>query len=244
MNASKQLSPPNSSHRWTATASAAAYISQLIWDGELRRGTRIPQGEIAKNLGMSTVPVREALIRLAENGWVTLEPNRGAFVAPPTRQTLGELHDLSHLIFGYVVRRATERRTTASTEELRNVVARLADTDDPEEVWEIATDFNAQLCVIAEVSRAKQMLRSVSSLLPGSSFPIMPGAAGSVKQALPDIVEAISNGDAESAADIYLHLLKDNADSILEMLLERGVIKPEKKRPRRSAIVAQEDSGT
>src|SRR6185295_14079292 len=58
----------------------ADYIRQLVFSGELRDGQRVPQREIAQALGVSSVPVREALAALQREGVVTIEPNRGAFV--------------------------------------------------------------------------------------------------------------------------------------------------------------------
>ena len=59
---------------------AALYIRRLIFDGDLRPGTRVPQDEIAQTLGVSRIPVREALIALEREGWVTIELHRGAFI--------------------------------------------------------------------------------------------------------------------------------------------------------------------
>jgi len=47
---------------------AALYIRRLMFDGDLRPGTRVPQDEIAQALGVSRIPVREALIALEREG--------------------------------------------------------------------------------------------------------------------------------------------------------------------------------
>jgi DNA-binding GntR family transcriptional regulator len=64
---------------------AALYIRRLIFDGDLRPGTRVPQDEIAQTLGVSRIPVREALIALEREGWVTIELHRGALSTPSTK---------------------------------------------------------------------------------------------------------------------------------------------------------------
>src|ERR1039458_4203647 len=58
----------------------ASHIRRLIFEGELRAGMRVPQDAIANDLGVSRIPVREALIVLRSEGWVTNEMHRGAFI--------------------------------------------------------------------------------------------------------------------------------------------------------------------
>jgi len=67
---------------------AASYIRRLIFDGDLRPGERVPQDEVARVLGMSRIPVREALIALEREGWVTIELHRGAFVNAISQDTV------------------------------------------------------------------------------------------------------------------------------------------------------------
>ena len=67
-------------NRRTSGEAAALYIRKLIFDGYLRPGARVHQDDVAQALGISRIPVREALIALEQQGWVTIEPNRGAFV--------------------------------------------------------------------------------------------------------------------------------------------------------------------
>ena len=61
----------------------ASHIRWLIFDGSLRPGMRVPQDTIARNLGVSRIPVREALIVLEREGWVTIEMHRCAFINAP-----------------------------------------------------------------------------------------------------------------------------------------------------------------
>ena len=58
-------------------------IRSLIVDGSLAPGSRLGQGELADRLGISRGSVREALRRLAGDGLVEFEVNRGFFVAEP-----------------------------------------------------------------------------------------------------------------------------------------------------------------
>ena len=64
----------------------AEYIREGIMSGALRPGTRIDQDAIAADLGVSRLPVREALISLDKEGLINTIPRRGAFVARMERE--------------------------------------------------------------------------------------------------------------------------------------------------------------
>lgn len=55
-------------------------VRDAVMAGELHPGDRIPQDAVASELGISRMPVREALRKLEERGFVTIRPHRGAFV--------------------------------------------------------------------------------------------------------------------------------------------------------------------
>src|SRR5690606_39573785 len=86
--------------RQSSGEQAASYIRRLIFDGVLRPGARVPQDDIAADLGISRIPVREALIALERQGWVTIERHRGAFVTaldPPAVRDHSELYGLVYV---------------------------------------------------------------------------------------------------------------------------------------------------
>src|SRR5947209_10509671 len=78
---------------------AALYIRQLIFNGVLRPGQRVPQDDIATALGVSRIPLREALIALEREGWVTIEIHRGAFVNAVSPETINDHFDLVGLLY-------------------------------------------------------------------------------------------------------------------------------------------------
>ena len=66
-------------------------LVDLIVNADLRPGQHLVETDLARQLGVSRQPVREALHRLQAEGWVELRPAQGAFVHVPTDQEVDEL---------------------------------------------------------------------------------------------------------------------------------------------------------
>lgn len=71
-----------------------SYLHAMILKGELVPGARVVTDQIAAQLGVSSIPVREALSRLAAEGFITLEPNIGAKVSELREDEVQEVFEL------------------------------------------------------------------------------------------------------------------------------------------------------
>ncbi|MCU1376567.1 MAG: transcriptional regulator, GntR family, partial [Actinomycetia bacterium] len=96
--------PDDSVRRRSSGHQAADYIRQLIFEGRLKPGERVPQDDIAEALALSRIPVREGLIALEREGWVTIELNRGAFVNALDADAIRDSYELFGLIYGFATR--------------------------------------------------------------------------------------------------------------------------------------------
>ena len=101
----------------------AEHIRRLILDGTLKPNEKIPQDEVAGELGVSRIPVREALLTLAADGFVVLEPYRGAFVAPLERADIRDQFELYGLIHGFAASRAVAVITEETLQRLDEIHA-------------------------------------------------------------------------------------------------------------------------
>lgn len=97
----------------TTTLSAAerayAAIRGGILDGTLELGARLPEEDLAARAGVSRTPVREALRKLAAEGFVTFAPNRGAQVATWSDDDLEEIFGLRALLESHAAAQAATR---------------------------------------------------------------------------------------------------------------------------------------
>src|SRR5690625_4836028 len=94
MSAEPMTRGPSSKDRGRPLGEIAyARILDMIVRGELDPGSPLRENHLADELGTSRVPVREALQRLAEEGWVHRRPHSGARVRIPTRRDIDEVFD-------------------------------------------------------------------------------------------------------------------------------------------------------
>jgi DNA-binding GntR family transcriptional regulator len=92
--------------RQTTTAQAYDAILELIKDGAIEPGAPLRLQKLSNELGMSMMPIREALRRLESTGLVDLVPHRGAVVRPVSLDDLVDTYRTRVLLEGTLCRRA------------------------------------------------------------------------------------------------------------------------------------------
>ena len=100
----------------------ATALRQAIADGKLRPGARLLEVQIAREMGTSRAPLREALIQLEREGLVTRQPNRGTFVADLTEDLVREVASLRGVLEGFAARLAVKRLTREDFERLEAIL--------------------------------------------------------------------------------------------------------------------------
>lgn len=216
--------PDNSAVRQASGEQAAAYIRRLIFDGELRQGARLPQDQIAKALGVSRIPVREAVVALEREGWVTTRLHKGAFVNTFDEDTIRDHYALFGVIYGLAVRRAITRNDPEVMARLTDLARQVASTDDPVEVGRGALAFHSLVVEAAHSPRIPVVLRAMSALVPGSFFELVPAAIPPEQKGLTSIARLAKKGDAERAADEYAKMFKVQADAVIDLFRQRNLV--------------------
>ncbi len=202
---------------------AAVYIRRLIFDGGLRPGERIPQEQIAATLGISRIPVREALIALEREGWVTIQMHRGAFVSALDEQAVRDTYELFGLVYGFAVRRAIGRGEPGLVDRLREISRRLSATDDPGEVGRLTLAFLGVVVDSAASPRVRVLLRAMSGLVPGNFFELVPGAIDIEKKGLTAVTRAVVNRDADKARVAYERTMHRQGELVVQLFADRGL---------------------
>ena len=86
-------------------------LRDAIWDGRIAVGERVREEEIARNLGVSRTPVREALQRLHQRGLLVFGAGRGLTVASLSQHQVLQLYAMREILEGSAARFAAEHAT-------------------------------------------------------------------------------------------------------------------------------------
>ena len=95
-------------------------IKHLILCNEIMPGQKLHHQDLSERLGVSRTPVREALTRLVQEGYVSFLPNRGFTCKEIRIQEAEELYELREALEAFAVERATARLTDDAIDQLRN----------------------------------------------------------------------------------------------------------------------------
>ena len=115
----------------TSAERALHALREMILAGELAAGSRLGEVELAERLGVSRTPVREALSRLAAEGLVEIQPNRGARVATWTVAELEGVFDLRSSLEPQLTAYAVPNASVADLAELEGLAQEMVDVGSP-----------------------------------------------------------------------------------------------------------------
>ena len=200
----------------------------MVFQGEYKPGDRVRQDEIAAELGVSRIPVREAIIALDREGWVTVEPHRGAFVRGIDADYVRDHYELYGLVFGLMASRAAERSDEPGRERVLVAAKAVASADagDPRAFNDMNRAFLRTLEEVAAAPRLTSMARVMTSIVPGNFFRQVPGAIDSQRKGVAAVAKAIRNSDPDKAAAEFRTLLRGQGEAVVELREARGIFSP------------------
>jgi DNA-binding GntR family transcriptional regulator len=203
---------------------AADYIRRLIFDGVLRPGDKVNQDDVARTLGISRIPVREALIALERAGAVTIEIPRGAFVSPFDAPAIQDHYDLYGTVYGFAAARALDRGGPDLVPALAELADALDGERDPEEFGRLVVAFHGRVVAAARSPRLKVVLQAMAGLVPGAFFAVVPEAVAIERRGIRAVVEAFASGDAERAAAEYGRTMTAVGEAVVRVFEARGLL--------------------
>ena len=101
-------------------------IEQQILTGALREGDQIVEYQVARQMGISQTPVREALRTLEHDGLVVTRPHRGTFVRRVTRREAAERYSLGMELEAFAARLAMPRLVEADYQRMNAIIDEMA----------------------------------------------------------------------------------------------------------------------
>jgi len=191
-----------------------SHLKENILSGEIPAGAHLLEAQIAKQMGTSRAPIREAFLQLEADGLVEVRANHGTFVRDLSIDDVREIYTARCLIEGYAASLAAKRATHEDIERLRQSLNDVLDTaKEGDYQATVVADFNMHR-IIWKMSGHKilfeilQRLENQIRMFMAMQAPLFEHLYDSVKDHKA-IFEYISRGDSEAAkSSIEAHILE------------------------------------
>ena len=190
--------------------------------GNLTPGVRLRVDELSKRYGISHIPVREALLHLAGERLVVLEPHKGAILRPVTPKFVADIHDTRAAIEGLLVCRATQRITDEELSTLDTLCSQhevAAASGVAEDMSAANKAFHSFIAKVADNPEASYILDQGWELVISLRyrFGLSQDRTYEIVRQHRNIVEAIRSRDPERA----MRAVQEHCDSAKDDLLSR-----------------------
>ncbi|MEV4115726.1 FCD domain-containing protein [Nonomuraea sp. NPDC049695] len=186
-----------------------ALLRGWIVSGELVAGQRLVEAEIARRVGTSQAPAREAIKRLAHEGLVISYPNRGSYVAEISDEQAREVRDIRVLLEEYAARGAAVRIQADTLRELSADVLTMrqaARDGDIGAFRDADLAFHRRVCAACGNSFLLRLWRTIESNLWSLHVvgnPLWNGDWTAMAGHHDDLVAALASGDPDEAARLF-----------------------------------------
>ena len=195
-------------------------LKASIIKGDLKPGEKLWERKIAEQLGVSRTPVREAIQKIAAEGFVKMEPNLGIVVHEFSFKDLKEVLQIRRVLEGLAASVAAEK---INPEEISQLEKNIEETNICVIKNDLVTylEFNAKFhSLIFQFSRNERLIKMSLQLVgPEHRFKIraltIPGRLKYYLEEHQKIVEALKRRDAEQAG----RLSQKHAENILKNIL-------------------------
>jgi DNA-binding GntR family transcriptional regulator len=179
-------------------------LRAAIVSGEYQPGERLVEADLSERLGAGRSAIRTALTRLAHEGLVEQERNRGARVRKIGAEEAVQILEARAVLEGLAARRAAERATDGDAERLRGVLADMRARLDAGDLLG-ASEGNARLhralLDLAGHAIVDRLVGTLNSQLVRFQYRtiLVPGRAERSFAEHTAIVDAVAAGDADAA---------------------------------------------
>jgi len=211
----------------TVQESVVAHLRSLILSGKLAPGQRLVQDELSEVLGVSRTPIREALHRLALEGFVTFSKYKGASVAQFSAADLTEVYTIRVALESHAAHLAATQIGPAEIQQLQAHMEAMGAAfrrRDFEGLLTAHRRFHAEIYAVARRPRLYELIlrhldltdlyqRMALSLGRGSAAPIAEHA---------DLLDTLRRRDPEAARRLMRIHLEDTLAELLELFARPG----------------------
>jgi len=137
-------------------------LHAAILRGDLKPGSRIVIDELARQMGVSSIPIREALQRLQAEGLVDTAPHVGARVAEMDSHSIYEIFELKEAMEIISGRAACQRMSEDELQKAESILRAMDRTVDDLDLWSAENvRFHEFICECAGMPLVRDLMRQI-----------------------------------------------------------------------------------
>jgi DNA-binding GntR family transcriptional regulator len=198
-------------------------LRDSILSGHLAPGNIVNEMALAKELGISRTPVREALLELSSQGLVEILPRKGIRIKYFTEQDVHEVCEIRELIELAVVEGMARNRADRSPKRLESALKQqrqAVKNGDVMEFLEADRRFHLSLTGLTDNRRLRRILENLGDLIHvmGTEGLIREGRVAEVLEEHQNVVDSLKQGKIPEAKEAMRLHLKNSRNAILEGL--------------------------
>lgn len=203
-----------------------SHVVNLVLTGKLRSGDRIDRNEIAQELGLSRVPIQEAVVQLEHDGILSTRYHRGAFVERFDEAVVREHHELYGLLSGLASARAAADPAAKILGQLDALIDIMRSSKESRAFQETAWQFRRTINDEYAGPRLQAAIRASQTFIPREFWVAYLNNHDEMLPFYEAETTAIHHHDPDTARTACVERSELMARIMLTELVRRGVLSP------------------
>jgi DNA-binding GntR family transcriptional regulator len=209
------------------------YLRDALLSGRYSAGERMAVQHLAETLGVSTMPVREALLTLANEGLLEVVPRRGFRVTALKLRDVEDAFRVHALVAGLLVEEAAPIISPAAIAELNEVQGKIHDTfrrglgphDLANQVEELNFRFHRIINHVPDAKRLRWFLRAATRYVPRGFYETVPGWNEATRDRHAAIIAALEEREAARSRKLMEEHVTEAGELVRRHLAARGLLR-------------------
>lgn len=209
----------NSGGHTSVQAHIYARLREAILDGKLEPGQRLLQDELAAEMSVSRMPVREALLRLESDGLVNFHPYKGFTVVTFTQDDLKEIYFMRGVLEGTAAKLAAVNIKDHELEKINKLCQKMslcANSGDFDEMPHLNAEFHQSVYAAACSPRLYKMIVRLWNSFLRSNISVLKDRTDLTVEEHKAIFEALSARDGDKAETLTKQHISNAFNALLE----------------------------
>ena len=200
------------------------YLRELIVSGSLKAGDRLRVEHLAARFDLSVTPIRESLIELYNDGFVTREARRGYMVAKLTRQGFLDQVLVLAMVTGELAARAAEKVAPDAVAELEELQTRLDEVaGDRDTAEDLNYRIHRTINLLADSPVLARQAERSSHYIPRFTWQTLANRPATCTYDHRAVIAALGGHDPEAARQAMVEHLKESGVRLADQVAQAGI---------------------